>query len=33
MRKRSLQEWIIRLLIYAVIAFAAAFFWHQVKDK
>ncbi len=33
MRKRSLNEWLIRLLIYAAIAFAIAYFWHQVKSK
>jgi hypothetical protein len=33
MKKRSLKEWIIRLLIYATIGFAIAYFWQQMKNN
>jgi len=29
----NIKERIIKLVIYAIVGFAIAFFWHQYKDK
>jgi hypothetical protein len=31
MRKRNFTEWIIRILIYAIIGFVVAYIWGQIK--